>query len=287
VNHISTKAGREALINLDYSKILQIVDTAFCNGATAINLSPTNRMYHVLRQMKEEGYQKEFGIYLMLPDMERFRDAMLQGGPMAVASELLSGMGWMEKLSSVAKGAVALLKKDIFSIMSQYFDIEIKRLSHILPAQAKVRCVLAHEQVTDLALSLKSDDLMRDFIQLVSEKGFTPGFVTRNFPMFTHYMTEIGVDLRNVIVMTPFNKIGFQMVPSKEECERALEESDTLNVIAISILGSGQINLKDAAEYIKKLERVDSVAVGVSSITQAKETFKLLEKVFGDLESSA
>lgn len=286
VNHVSAKAGRETFMKLDVDKTIEIMQAAFEGGATAVNLSPTTRIYDAFEKMKAQGYDGRFGVYLMLPDMERFRKAMLTGGPMSVARELVSGTGWAEKLSTTAQGVFALVTGDVSRIVRKYIDIELNRIRRVLPARAEVVCVLVHEQVSDLALGLRSDALLAEFVSAVSERGLRPGFVTRNFPLFVRFLSDSGMRTREVVMMTPFNKLGFQMSPSREECEEALNKYDFSSVIAMSVLGGGQIGLRDAADYLKKLGRIRSVVVGVSSIIHARDTFTYLGKVMDTLSTA-
>jgi hypothetical protein len=78
-----------------------------------------------------------------------------------------------------------------------------------------------------------------------------------------------------VVIAAPFNKVGFQMDPSKAECEKALASIDEANVIAISILAAGYIKPAEAADYIQSLPNILGVAAGVSKERHARETFKL------------
>ena len=68
------------------------------------------------------------------------------------------------------------------------------------------------------------------------------------------------------------------MVPSKNECERALNDVYGAEVIAMSILAAGYINPLEAVTYIKQLEKISGVVVGVSKERQAIETFSLLRQ---------
>jgi hypothetical protein len=77
------------------------------------------------------------------------------------------------------------------------------------------------------------------------------------------------------VIMAPFNKVGFQMNPSREECEEALRECKH-DVIAMSTLAAGYLKPAEAYEYLFRLPNIRSVVVGVSSKKHAEETFRLL-----------
>ena len=85
-------------------------------------------------------------------------------------------------------------------------------------------------------------------------------------------------DVRKDGIFLLFNKVGFQMVPSKKECEKALAQLPKPNVLAISILAAGYLKPPEAIDYIAQLPNIKGVAVGVSKEKHANETFKLLRE---------
>jgi len=88
------------------------------------------------------------------------------------------------------------------------------------------------------------------------------------------------IDFKDVIVATPFNAVGFQMNPSREECEKAFVDADGADVIGMSILAAGYLKPTEAIDYIRNLPNFNGVVVGVSKEHHARETFKLLEEGF-------
>ena len=89
---------------------------------------------------------------------------------------------------------------------------------------------------------------------------------------------EWGIDLDHTVIATPFNKAGFQMNPSREECENILSSLSSPVVIAISVLAAGYLKPVEAVNYIESLPNIKGVAVGVSKEYHARETFKLLKE---------
>ena len=77
------------------------------------------------------------------------------------------------------------------------------------------------------------------------------------------------------LIMASFNKAGFQMNPSREECERCLREHD-VDVLAMSTLAAGYLKPKEAYEYLFSLPNIESVVVGVSTKEHAEETFGII-----------
>jgi len=98
-----------------------------------------------------------------------------------------------------------------------------------------------------------------------------------NFAYLVNKFREWDIDLSKIIIAAPFNKIGFQMSPSRIECEKALQVPEC-DVIAISILAAGYLELPEAVEYIGGLSNIKGVVVGVLKERHACETFRFLQK---------
>jgi predicted lactoylglutathione lyase len=52
--------------------------------------------------------------------------------------------------------------------------------------------------------------------------------------------------MNQITITASFNKIGFQMNPSKMDCEKALEEVSDAQIIAMSILAAGYLQPNEA-----------------------------------------
>jgi hypothetical protein len=137
--------------------------------------------------------------------------------------------------------------------------------------------VLLHEVVTDMGLALNFDWLFKSYVSYISKKDIVPGFNTRNFPHLVRKFKEWDIDLDETVVATQFNKAGFQMNPSRDECEKTLSSLSRPIVLAISVLAAGYFKPPEAAEYLASLENLKGIAVGVSTMNQARETFALFQ----------
>lgn len=279
-SHFSSQMAREKLAGLSDESIVAVIDAAIESGATAINLSPGKRLYRVLSLMKTNGYEREFGVYLMLPDLERFRDAMLNGGTVAVMKEVFSELGWVDRFAVAAHGANALMSSDYTGLLETYLGLEIRKLKRILPHHARLDCIMSHEQMTDLAIGLDANQLLGEFAKLVPKYGAVPGFVTRNFPLFVRYLEKHHISAEEAVIMTPFNKLGYQMVPSRGECERALNHLASRRVVAMSVFAGGRLGLEEGMGYLRSLRGIDSIVVGTSSVSHARESFGRLRHLF-------
>jgi len=163
------------------------------------------------------------------------------------------------------------------SLMKTYLSYELSRLDSFVNETVRLESVLLHQLVTDLALALNMDWLFKEYVVFLSKKKIIPGFNTGNFVYFVNKFNEWGIDLQKVLILAPFNKVGFQMVPSKQDYENALNLLSVPNVIAISVLAAGFLSPSEAAKYIASLPNIKGLALGVSKTRHAQETFQLFK----------
>ncbi|MEM2440178.1 MAG: hypothetical protein QW493_03055, partial [Candidatus Bathyarchaeia archaeon] len=181
-------------------------------------------------------------------------------------------------LRAAASGLNGILRSDLASLVKTYLLYEVSRVRHSAGGKAKLESVLLHQLITDLCLSLGLDWVFRFYAEFLLKAGIIPGFNTGNFTFLVEKFRDWDISLNDIVIAAPFNKIGFQMVPSKEECEKALESLPKPNVLAISILAAGYLKPEEAVDYIAGLPNIKGVAVGVSKEKHATETFRLLRE---------
>lgn len=281
VNHFLGRRARERRRQIDVKEIASIMTAAFSAGATGFNFSPDPLLYTVFKNLRHEGVSFDFNVYLMLPDMYRFRNALLTNGVMGVANSLLEGLAPSVKVRIAMKGARSLIMRDPAKALEAYIDVELERVKRILPKEGKVVSVLANEFVVDLALALGVTKLPEIFIRHLRNHEIVPGFVTRNLLLFSRFWRETMTETEQVAVMTPFNPLGFQMIPSREACERTLAELDNrFYVIAMSPFAAGQVSPEESLRYLDSHKRINSFAVGVSNSEQAQQTFHMAKSLF-------
>jgi hypothetical protein len=186
-------------------------------------------------------------------------------------------------VSGNLKAAVMGLKGAMFSdpmaLLKSFLSYEISRIKSSSGKHMVLESMMLHEIVTDMALALDLRWLFNSYIKFMEELKITPGFETRNFTYLISKFREWGIDLNDIVIAAPFNKIGFQMTPSRIECERALELLSKPNVIAMSVLAAGYLKPKEAVDYIKSLPKIKGLVVGVSKEQHASETFKLFTEI--------
>ena len=193
-----------------------------------------------------------------------------------LANEVLSKLPISDKAKLLVEGGISALKLDPLGMLKTYLDAELKGYLNMKPKNAVLRSVLLHEVLTDLCLGLGETELLNVFAQHVHDNYHVqPGFVTYNLPRFVKLFQEATFPLKDVVIMTPFNSVGYQMSPSRHSCEVCLSSLLESNVIGMSVMAGGYLKLDEAIDYVRSLP-LSGVAVGASSKEHAHNTFTRL-----------
>jgi hypothetical protein len=281
VNHRSRERGRGVANMLSEREIVKVIETALDNGAQGLVFSVTPKMLSVLKYMKENGWNRELHLYPIVPDVLSLVNESAELGMAGLLSRFLNGLSVQGKLKFMVKGGLAALSLSPVELIKIYLDTEIARIYETLPPGAEIRAIFLHEVVTDTLVSLRIPNVLQEYCKHIQSRfGVVPGLVTRNFPKFAERAQLSSLPLDLVVIMAPFNAVGFQMNPSKKHCEEAFVKTDPLkvHVIAMSIMAAGRLSLHEAIKYITFLSRYRTLScvVGVSSSLQASETFSTL-----------
>ena len=87
------------------------------------------------------------------------------------------------------------------------------------------------------------------------------------------------LEISSPVIMSPFNKVGYQMNSSKEICESTIRNNPEVKFIAMSTLAAGYLKPREAYDYLfNEVDNIAGVVVGVSSKEHAEETFMELQK---------
>jgi len=115
------------------------------------------------------------------------------------------------------------------------------------------------------------------FIERIRDRGVLSGIVSHTPYRTLSWALKEGIELD--VVMIPINKTGY-MMDSDIQNIREIVENIGSRVIAKKVLAAGRIRPREAVEYISKLDFVDSIAIGVASVEEAEETFKIAIQTF-------
>jgi len=279
ISHLSQERARvrgDAITHAEYAA--KLVMTSFENGANGFMFSVSEITLSMLRIVRETGGSKHLRLYAIVPYAYEYVRQATQIGVPGLAKKFAKQIAVSGNVRAIAMGLKGVIRTDPMALMKTYLIYEISRIKSSAGKQANLDCVLLHEIITDMALALNLDWLFKSYADFMLELGIKPGFETRNFAYLVSKLKEWGVECDEMIIATPINKVGFQMNPSRTECEKALARLPEPNVIAMSILAAGYLKPPEAINYIRGLANLKGIVVGVSKEQHARETFKLLEK---------
>jgi len=281
ISHLSqnrTKLRDRSVVNPTYAA--ELVMTSLDNGANGFMFSVSETTLSILEKIREEGRSEDLALYAIVPyAYEYVRLAAQTGGIPGLAKLFSRQLASSGNFKAMAIGAGGLLRAHPISLLEAYLTYEIGRTKSSMGKHAKIESVLLHEVIVDMALALNLDWFFKAYIEFMKKNRYTPGFNTCNFAYLVDKFRSWNISLTKMIVAAPFNKIGFQMNPSKGECEKALRSLEGPSLIAISILAAGYLKLDDGSRYIASLPNVKGAAVGVSKEKHAEETFRLLSNI--------
>jgi len=280
ISHLSQERSRirgDTPTNPDYAA--RLIGLAVENGADGFMFSVSEKTLSILDVLRKNGENDGLRLYAIVPyAYEYVRLASAAGGVPGLAKRSVREIVFSGNLGAVASGLNGILRSDLASLVKTYLLYEVSRVRRSAGGKAKLESIILHQLMTDLFLGLGLDWVFKFYTEFLLKAGISPGFNTGNFALLVEKFREWNISLEDVVIAAPFNKVGFQMVPSREECEKALASLPKPNVLAISILAAGYLKPEEAVDYIAGLPNIKGVAVGVSKERHAHETFKLLRE---------
>lgn len=270
VNHMSEqvaiKQAQKFRTADDIYKTLEYVNEI---GIKSFMFTTHSQLEPVFARMKNDPKFDDFKLYPCMPYAHKYADALVELGPFEMINKFTPG----NKLVSGLKGVGSLISSNPVPIMKLLVDSEMKLLKGM-----NVQGIFLLNIVTDLLIGLEMYDMLFEYSEYVKNKyKVQPGFFTMNHSKLNDVLvTKLG--MKDPIIVSDINKIGFRMNPSQREVEDNLANSDSYN-IAMSFLASGALKPKPAAEYISTLKGVKSVLFGASTPSHIKETKEILESV--------
>ena len=276
VSHLSQDRARERsqeITNPEYCA--NLIKLAIENGADGFMFSVSETTLGILKALSGKGISPR--LYAIAPAASDYvRLASRLGTPgmvMHLALQILiSG-----NPKAVVSGFKGVIGRDPASLMKAFLYYEIYRIRAVSKPTTNLYCFTLHEIVTEMALALNLEWLFQSFIDFMVGLKIKPGFETRNSPRLIDRLMGWGIDLEQIVIVTPFNKVGFQMNPSREECGKALLDVPDTEVISMSVLASGYIKPPEAIDYINGIPQLKGIVVGISSEQHARD-FKILKE---------
>mgnify|MGYP003328073016 CR=1 FL=1 len=272
INHNSQKEGmRKALYYRDISNLKNFLFLAKECGYDNIMVSTHPGALKLLNEIRNSEISKNLKIYPILPYMQKYVRASNEAGILKMIMNLLNNSGAIKGLTLIAKAGLSGVFSNIDQLIRSALQIEFDNFK-------KFNCerVFLHNALTDLAIGLDMKRPIEIFLDFVNhELGTKAGFGTLNLPYAIKKFNEWG--LNDQYFMAPFNKNGHQMNPSLKDNVDSLKANKDVKVLAMSTLASGTISVGEAFSFLKTINNIDSIVVGISNpkhLSSTMESFK-------------
>jgi hypothetical protein len=272
VNHMSEEKARQQLMRFkDTAAIIEVLDDALDLGIRTFMCTTHDRIGEVCDHMRaNRDRYKDFIYFPCMPYAHKYANSVSQVGVIETIQRFSAG----GVVSTVIRGAVGTITRDIYALMKLLVDAEMKRFHGL-----RTPVIFVQNVVTDLLLGLKLDPVFAEFDRYVRERyDAEAGFITMNLPLLLDALDRAGVE--NPIVCANINKIGFRM-SGGVEAYRELLRTRKCRAIAMSVLASGAIPAKEAIQWACGLEGLQSIVFGASSRGNIRQTQELIQHSWG------
>ena len=270
INHMSQeKAQQLAEKFFDVNNIYRVYDMAFEAGVRGIMLNSNDRAQHICDYFRtnKSQYQDIHG-YPFIPYPQRYANMVAEKGIFPAINEVLfkdnSALG---VLGMITKGGMAVLNKDAIKMMQMLIDVEMKMYKGL-----DVKVIFLQNIITDLFLGYGTKEIFAEYCDYIRRKHKAlPGILTQNMPYLLQKLQEW--DIKEVVICSSFNKIGYLMSPDVASYVEAAKNNNPndYQLMVMSTLASGAIPPKEAYEFINQ-QNIQSVVFGASNKAHIEET---------------
>ena len=227
-----------------------------------------DRIGNICDHMRSNPARYEnFMIYPCMPYAHKYANAVTELGIMGTIKQYVPG----NLFGTFAKGGMAFLKNDFTKLMEILIDAEMKMFKGV-----KTPVIFIQNVLVDLILGLGMMEVFGEYDAYIRKKyDAEPGYITMNMPMLLDTLEGLGI--KNPVICSSINKIGFRMAGGKEIYEKYLQERE-FRPIAMQVLAAGALRPKEAIEYIGRFPKIESVLFGASSKAHIRETQELIKQ---------
>jgi hypothetical protein len=272
VNHMSEdKARTQSMKFRDTASIMRVLDYVHDIGIKAFMCTTHDRVGEIVDivRLNPDRYA-QFEFYPSMPYAHKYANSVGEVGIVETLRRFAPG-GVVDFL---VRGTAGVVSQNVNSLMGMLVDAEMARFS-----DTSHPIVFMQNVVTDLMLGLGLDELLVAFHGYVRERyDAEAGFITMNLPLLVDRLEAAG--LKNPIVCSTINKIGFRMSGGVDRYREVLRER-RCRAIAMSVFASGAIRPADAIDWVCRLDGVESIVFGASTPDHIKETKELIESAWG------
>ena len=272
VNHLSDERSRaQALRFKNDQSILDVIDTAIDCGINTFMCTTHDRIANIIDLMKKnpKRYEK-FNFHPCMPYAHKYANAVTELGIMGTLKAYIPG----NILAVASKAGLAYVRKDFPTLMELLIDAEMKMFRGM-----NTPVIFLQYVIVDLLYGLGMDEIFVHYAEYIKKKyNAEPGFITMNMPRMVDMCERIGI--KNPIICSSINKIGFRMSGSIKEYEEYLNSDREFRPMAMQCLAAGALKPDEAMEYVTRFPKIESVLFGASSKAHIEQTKELIEKGF-------
>jgi hypothetical protein len=270
VNHWSEdKARHQAIRFKDTSAIVEVLDAAYDLGIRTFMCTTHDRIGEICDHVRAHPARyAEFVFFPCMPYAHKYANSVGQVGILETIRRFSAG----SLVSTLYRGAVGTLTRNVYELMKLLVDAEMKRFEGL-----NTPVIFVQNVVTDLLLGMKLHDVLAEFHRYIATRyGAEAGFITMNLPALLDALEGVGI--QDPIVCANINKIEFRMCGGRELYERTILER-RCRPIAMSVFASGAIPPEEALEYVCSQRRIRSIVFGASSRANIVHTKQLIESL--------
>ena len=270
INHMSEEKARAQAIRFqNIDSIIDVLDSAYDEGIKSFMCTTHDRITPVCSHVRlNQARYKDFIFFPCMPYAHKYANAVTEDGILGAVKRFMPDEGF---LNAAMRGGLSLAKKDIEGIITLLVDAEMKPFAGL-----NTPVIFLQNVVVDLLLGLDFKAAFRIFSDHVQKRySAEAGFITMNLPKLLDTLEDVGI--KNPIVCSNINKIGFRMCGGLMAYERVLREKK-FRAIAMSVFASGAIAPKEAIEWICQQSNIESILFGASSRANIHNTRELVDQ---------
>jgi hypothetical protein len=166
--------------------------------------------------------------------------------------------------------AVKVAQKQTEKEIATYFTVGIGDIEVELSMAAEIgsKIVFIHGSISDRC----DERELVSLYQKISSAGFIPGIATHQPDKTIPWVENSGLKFK--VYMVPINPLGYLMGKDPDYTIELLKESKK-KVIAKKILAAGKVSPHEGLSYLRSLNIVDGLTVGITSLEEMDQTFKI------------
>ncbi|ETX01441.1 MAG: hypothetical protein ETSY1_07405 [Candidatus Entotheonella factor] len=270
VNHMSEeKARAQAMRFSTVESMMHVIDSAMEAGINSFMCTTHDRVAEICDHMRANPAKyAHYSIYPCMPYAYKYANAMTELGVVGA----LRQFALKDLFSMALRGSRTLVTRNFTELILMLIDAEMNMFK-----QLNTEVIFIQNITVDLLLGLGMREPFIEFARHVDKKyGAEPAFQSMNLPMLLQALDEC--DIKNPIVCSSINKIGFRMSGGIRVYENLLREKKC-RPIAMSVFASGAIPPKDAIDYVCGIKEIESIVFGASTPAHIEETKTLIDEL--------